>query len=77
MNPDIPKYLTMTDDIFNMIWTAGFNSGGKVNQECIDGLLASEFELKKRIDELLNQDADSIVELIKLKRQMENKGDKA
>ena len=66
------KYLAMTDEIFNMIWSAGFDSGAKVENECANGVIPAgdEIEFNRRKDELLNQDADGIIELMHLKRQM-------
>jgi hypothetical protein len=61
---DISKY-------FNMVWTAGFNSGAKINQECAEGKLTNEEQIKARTHQLMNDDADSIDMLLKLNKEME------
>ena len=78
MNPEIPKVLTMTDEIFNMVWTAGYqsglNTGHELYQKLQEGVLKDNDDIEafvdKRSKELINQDADGIVELIKLKQSM-------
>lgn len=64
------KNLPMTDEVFNQIWNAGLNSGLKLADEIHEGLIASEFEIKNRADQLLNEDADGIEALWKLKKEM-------
>ena len=70
MNPDIPTFCTFTDEVFNILWTAGFNSGLKVGSELHEGLIESQEQVKARATELLNKNADEIVELLRLRRQM-------
>lgn len=62
----------MTDlsKIYNMIWTAGFNSGLKVNQEVIDGKLNNQEEVNQRAQECLKEDAEGIMMLLKLENEM-------
>jgi len=70
MNPEIPEYCTFTDQVFNMIWTCGMNSGMKIDHEVNEGKLKDQGEVKIRASELLGEDADGIVEMLKLRRQM-------
>ena len=58
------------DWLKNMIWTAGFESGMKVQQECTEGIIPGKLEFDKRVQELLNTDADGIMALLNLRREM-------
>lgn len=53
-----------------MIWTAGLNSGMKLNQEVIDGKITSQEEIDRRAQELIQEDAEGIMLLLKLESDM-------
>jgi hypothetical protein len=57
--------------IFNIVWTAGFNSGGRIAREAIvDGKYQDPEELKAKAEQCLKEDAESIMTLIDLEQQM-------
>jgi len=60
------------NEVFTMIWTAGFNAGIKASDKVYAGLINSEQELQKQADEFITQDAKELRELILLKISMEN-----
>ena len=66
----LPKYLTFSDDVFNMIWTMGFNSGARIENEVVEGLITQRYELDKRVKEMINKDAEEINVMLKLRKDM-------
>lgn len=69
--------INFDDQVFNMIWTAGFNAGLKVTAQLImknaeNDTKFSQEELHRFADELIKKDAQEIKELIRLKMSMGN-----
>jgi len=59
-------------ELYNMIWTAGFNSGLRASMEGNLGKLDTPEKLQARANELMNQDAEGIEVLVNLKLDMEH-----